>query len=690
MSFKVKKGLTKTTMWRKIRIDGIDVEFPTDLLDEMTEELEKARRRKATSKEKKETDQDQIWKDLADFATKLSLRMSGIDTDSEEGTTSLRKEVKGADVSPKPNKRDIDLYLSLIGQLKRLKSLSDKIRQIKDEYFVNTRDVPYEELRGRKEFRENVSEVLSTAREFLREVPSARKLARALGETVLGDKDLTDHYLEYAELFTENAETYIQSIENYDELHEKISFQVADLVSYLSSTIEEVFDNIRMIALVTWEEVFKKHSDEFSPLPSPYLQELHKEVRGMRGIELIKARKDLEEKRKALKEREEKYGYKAGRNAHLSKPKEYADVPESQFADPVGYNYPVNTPKRARAALAYFVRFHDQYDDPNAKIFIYERILRALKKFGIKRHFNPDFPLDWLVSDDLKEWMEGYDEYRDQDTEEMKEKMLRRLKREQRRLLKQISPTSYMVIPSLGSVMVDEDKLPQLQRELGQNIISQFEGVLQKVIQPILEEFLQEFMDSLKEFMDTFVDALDTLRETILESAEGYKEALEDATKEVRSVIGEEEKSGEEEITETPEVEVPETEERPEETGEGGLLGGLSPLGTPSSEQPSEQAQEEVSPEGEEEVTTGKTAEKLAKAVLTSDLTKEWEEWFNAPTTEEPEEVGIVVDLEKGEIIGEMDVETGVRFVNPETGEVSKKLMKGKRPSEKKENAQQR
>jgi hypothetical protein len=56
----------------------------------------------------------------------------------------------------------------------------------------------------------------------------------------------------------------------------------------------------------------------------------------------------------ALRERERKYGYKAPLNANLTKPSRWENVPEDEFADPVGYKYPVHTPRNARAALTYF------------------------------------------------------------------------------------------------------------------------------------------------------------------------------------------------------------------------------------------------------------------------------------------------------------------------------------------------
>lgn len=137
-----------------------------------------------------------------------------------------------------------------------------------------------------------------------------------------------------------------------------------------------------------------------------------------------------EEKEKALKElkaREKKYGYKAAPNAHLIKPSEYAHIPESQFADPVGYNYPIDE-EHVAAAIRYFLKpANRSVYEPKAQVIIYERILRAMKKYGLKHRFNPDNPLDWLVDRKLKEWMEGYEDYEEEDTEERRQKAWREL-----------------------------------------------------------------------------------------------------------------------------------------------------------------------------------------------------------------------------------------------------------------------
>lgn len=264
------------------------------------------------------------------------------------------------------------------------------------------------------------------------------------------------------------------------------------------------------------------------------LRELQETQR--RFLELKKALTAEEKERleEELKRREEKYGYKAGKNAHLKKPKAYEDVPEDEFADPVGWNYPVNTAKRARAALAYFMRFHDAYDDPDAKIFIYERILRALKRFGIKRHFNPDFPLDWLVSKDLKKWMEGYDKYEEEDTEEKRREMRRKLSKMEKGewLAKQLrAGTSHIltIAPQGGKEIegVDEDELPSALAEGVDALLAQIAeasvDALKEFIQELVEETKAVFQDTIKEVTQTIADAVEDLADALARAIKEIK-----------------------------------------------------------------------------------------------------------------------------------------------------------------------
>jgi hypothetical protein len=149
---------------------------------------------------------------------------------------------------------------------------------------------------------------------------------------------------------------------------------------------------------------------------------------GQVSLNLLKAR-DKQAEAELLK-RAKKYGYDPAPNAHLTKPAEYAHIPESQFADPVGYNYPVDK-EHVLAAIRYFLKpANRNVYDPKAQKIIYERILRAMKKYGHTHRFDPDNPLDWLMPSSLKRWMVGYEKYEDEDTPEKRAEMEKRLERE--------------------------------------------------------------------------------------------------------------------------------------------------------------------------------------------------------------------------------------------------------------------
>jgi hypothetical protein len=116
-------------------------------------------------------------------------------------------------------------------------------------------------------------------------------------------------------------------------------------------------------------------------------------------------------KEKAIAAREKKYGYRRGTNASLTKPKEYEDLPESQFADPVGYNYPIDK-EHIRAAITYWARMENRkaYSDPKARAFITERIVRAALANGIEVSWQADDPDYRKLPESLKRRMAGYEE----------------------------------------------------------------------------------------------------------------------------------------------------------------------------------------------------------------------------------------------------------------------------------------
>jgi hypothetical protein len=117
---------------------------------------------------------------------------------------------------------------------------------------------------------------------------------------------------------------------------------------------------------------------------------------------------DREKLEEAIRAREKKYGYKRGSNASLTKPKGYESIPESQFADPVGYNYPIDN-AHVKAALTYWSHMdHRKAYGPGARAFITERIMRAALRKGITVRYQPDDHDYWKVPESLKKRMEGY------------------------------------------------------------------------------------------------------------------------------------------------------------------------------------------------------------------------------------------------------------------------------------------
>jgi hypothetical protein len=123
------------------------------------------------------------------------------------------------------------------------------------------------------------------------------------------------------------------------------------------------------------------------------------------------SKEDREGLEKAIEAREKKYGYKRGSNASLTKPKEYASIAESDFADPVGYNYPVDK-AHIRGAITYWQHMDHRkaYSDPKARAFITERIVRAALKFGVGITYDPKDPDYAKLPESLKQRMKGYSE----------------------------------------------------------------------------------------------------------------------------------------------------------------------------------------------------------------------------------------------------------------------------------------
>ena len=112
------------------------------------------------------------------------------------------------------------------------------------------------------------------------------------------------------------------------------------------------------------------------------------------------------EKNKELQEKRSKQydiGIKEGGN--VTKPGEYKNLTDGQFADPVNYRYPIDK-SHYLSAVRYFGKPENrtQYSRKEQGI-IWTRMLRAAKGFGMSHKWNDD--LDPLLPSDLKEWAKG-------------------------------------------------------------------------------------------------------------------------------------------------------------------------------------------------------------------------------------------------------------------------------------------
>jgi hypothetical protein len=113
----------------------------------------------------------------------------------------------------------------------------------------------------------------------------------------------------------------------------------------------------------------------------------------------------------AAKARAEKYGISVKKDGHLTKPDEFKDIPDDQFADPVNYRYPVDK-EHADAALKYF----NQPDNRQAGGYSHEEALKIMTKIvqgclaaGVEVAYQVEDPIYKDLPEDLKSKLKGYE-----------------------------------------------------------------------------------------------------------------------------------------------------------------------------------------------------------------------------------------------------------------------------------------
>jgi len=127
---------------------------------------------------------------------------------------------------------------------------------------------------------------------------------------------------------------------------------------------------------------------------------------------VLKEQEDEREKlREEQRKRAEEYGISPKEGGHLTKPSEYENIPEDQWADPVNWRYPVDR-EHVRAALTYF----NQVDNRRAGGYSHEeavkimvKIIQAALNNGIEVSYQPEDRVYRDLPEGLKQELRGYE-----------------------------------------------------------------------------------------------------------------------------------------------------------------------------------------------------------------------------------------------------------------------------------------
>jgi hypothetical protein len=117
-----------------------------------------------------------------------------------------------------------------------------------------------------------------------------------------------------------------------------------------------------------------------------------------------------DEKKQAQKARAEKYGISPKEGGNLTKPEEFKDLSDDQFADPVNYRYPVDK-DHVQPALTYFNQSDNRKDyGHEEQVKILAKIVAAALGNGIEVSWQPEDPVYKALPEDLKSKLKGFQE----------------------------------------------------------------------------------------------------------------------------------------------------------------------------------------------------------------------------------------------------------------------------------------
>ena len=210
----------------------------------------------------------------------------------------------------------------------------------------------------------------------------------------------------------------------------------------------------------------------------------------------------IEQLRKEQLKRAEKYGIQPKEGGHLTKPSEYADIPEEQFADPVNYKYPIDR-EHVRAALIYFNQPENRraggYTHEEA-VKIMTRIIKAALEAGIEVRYQPDDPVYRDLPRDLKLRLKGYHQGEGVKPETPRagkpktdfERLIAHFGEEKaQKLLELIGDEAYKLLPSRGTKIGQEEILESILKKNYDISLKEFENWVKHRKNKISEAIIQ-------------------------------------------------------------------------------------------------------------------------------------------------------------------------------------------------------
>jgi hypothetical protein len=124
--------------------------------------------------------------------------------------------------------------------------------------------------------------------------------------------------------------------------------------------------------------------------------------------EALKVHEQEDKDKQAQIERSQKYGIGIKQGGNVTKPGEFANIPEDQFADPVNFRYPVDA-EHCKAALGYFNQpdNRSQYSQEEQNK-IMQKIVAACVSNGVEVSWQPNDPAYKALPEELKAKCTGY------------------------------------------------------------------------------------------------------------------------------------------------------------------------------------------------------------------------------------------------------------------------------------------